>query len=433
MRLQAHQGSDSSLDALGRSALDLIRATRDRVEFQTDLQTGRSRVWRAGGGDQPGILRSHIGDLCDKDDPPEHSIRSLLAVSLNGRHSVYMALDCLRHHSHSKIETGEFLNATELNPLIGRSPILDGRAFVELSFEIPVDDDATARLLSTLCRSATEIGAPIGHLHLPSTPQEGTRLRMGVGLDAGNDSLHLGTLSTMHQIACDFDVGLKAFTKLVDRWTELRPDRGEPHRAVVQGGGWQVQLVAEARIGLLASVIARFSDAGLPVEHGTMLVIEGCTVATLGGGSSIGRDGLASVIQRLSNSDGVMDVAEIPREPLGDAQSGAQFAGAVVEGDPVWVGWRCDNRAGGLASLLDLFEQLFGHGYNITYVASRAVEGGRKNAGRLRAVPTNLLSLDERHKAATEISPVNLPPGLMIDLRSDEISLVHRTEPIRLS
>lgn len=444
MKLEVDPGLDSTLDALGRPTLELLRAARDRVAFQRDLQRQRSRVWRSGGDDSSGILVQTIDGLCDvgrgqEDDPATHSVRSLLATSLNGRHSVYVAIDCLTDHSHEPEERTEGsrerpsvdeLAADDLNPLIERSPVLEGRSLLDLSIQVPEDDAARAELLLRAAQLVRRFEYPISHLHLPSNHLEGDRFRLGVGTDPLQVQRQLDFLAFACALAEDLGCGLEANGSLLRGWRRFAPDRaGSAVRRQIPVG-WQAQLVAQAHVGLIAGLAEQLHAAGLPVDHAAMTIIEGCTVITLGGLDDIDEASLLRCFDALVGLERIISCTVLPaRDPT--SAVGPPAADPPVE--PLWVGWWCDNQPGGLVDLLRSLSEPLGDGYNITYVASRMIRGGRLNAGKLRAIPSGpALTLKEREAILESVNGARLPSGLRISMSREESGLTHKSNPLRL-
>lgn len=435
MKLVVDGGFDSSLDALGKPSLDLLCAARDRVTFQRDLQRRRARVWRSGGDDQAGVLVGTLRRLTEfgQEDgaPATHSVRSLLATSLNGRHSVYVAIDCLGDHDHplsvSSVDGDQEqeLAADDLNPLIERSPVLEGRDLIDLSFEIPAADRHRAVLLQRCTALARHLEFPISHLHLPSCPAEGTRFRIGMGLDPAQPLRQHDLLARSCAIAEEFGVGLRANSTLLREWTLLVSDQvPSPSRGAV-AVGWQAQLVAQAHVGLIADIVERLAGMGLAVDHAAMTIIEGCTVITLGGASEVGVDELEDGFSTLALTHTIIS-RTILRPGAG------RSAASEHRGEPVWVGWWCDNTPGGLVALLDALQGPLGDDFNITYVASRMVRGGRLNAGKLRAEPRESLPIAQRIELVRNLNTSDLPTGLRISLADQDHGLTHKSSPIRL-
>jgi len=414
---------------LNEPILGFVRAARDRVAFQRQLSTGRAEIHTFSGADCPGELAKAVRSISgmDRGSSPVRSIRSLLSASVHGRYCMYLATDRVGSEASDPEEAGfQTYERMDISMLIDRSPVIEGKDFVDLSIEVPPTLQARASLLSQIPAMAADLDVPVGHVHLPIVSDEGQTFRAGFGVPAGDQARELRLVGRAMEIAESAGSSMQARGPSFNTWEQLRPatpavldpEAGPHHR-------WEMTFVAEARVGRLSELLTRLADVGIAPSHCVMTVLEGCTVASLGGFSTLEHPTLQARVEAVASEEETALGAKVWTD-----QSATEPPSFDVEApsdqEPLWVGWRCRNVPGELSRLLDVLGATLGEGYNITYVASRTIHGGGTNAGKLRAIPTRPDSTVGRRvalEAAMRESALTRP--VVIDIAPDESTLRH--------
>jgi hypothetical protein len=295
--------------------------------------------------------------------------------------------------------------------------LFDRRLFDEYRFElIPGRSAPASTVLQDFASGLADREIPIAYLRFPDPPgrDRGPALRVAIGstlrararfatdLLASSCAQRHGTAVEKYDAALQWLDYEKRFVSLRDlgprrQGTLVVPAISEPDQLLAP-----VFTSLPAEPGRVAHILRVIKGSGATIEAGVMMVLGGYTIATW-----LVPDGQQPTVQMALASDPELQEwgAEV-RVPKLAALRHSNMS--KPEGEPVWVGWRCRDIPGVMATVLDSVAAALGRPFNVEYSVSRVLADAETCAGKiLVTVPGPEMVNHEQicSRAAAAISP----------------------------